>query len=64
MENKTIDSWTDLELAELQGQSYNELMRIQANLQAIQTEINKRKPVPEPIKETKNEQQDTTKNNR
>jgi hypothetical protein len=45
MENKTIESYTDLELCELQGQSYNELMRAQANLQVIIQEINKRKPV-------------------
>jgi hypothetical protein len=52
--DKKIDEFTDLELAELQGASYNELMRVQANLQAINQEILKRKPVPEPIKEPKN----------
>ena len=45
MENKKIEEYSDLELAELQGATYNELMRAQANLQVIIQEINRRKPV-------------------
>jgi hypothetical protein len=43
MENKKIEDFTDLELAELNGQSHQELMRAQANLQVIIQEISKRK---------------------
>jgi len=50
MENKMITEYSDLELAELQGSSYNELMRIQANLQAINQEIARRKPETKEVK--------------
>lgn len=41
--NKDVKSFTDLELAELNGQLYSDLMIVQANLQAVQGEIAVRK---------------------
>jgi len=38
-----LETLTDLELVEFQGQSYQQLIQAQANLQAIQNEINQRK---------------------
>jgi len=42
--NKKIEDYTDLELAELSGQLYTQLMTIQQNLMTINQEIRKRKP--------------------
>ena len=47
--NKELKDFTDLELAKLQGQMYQELMRVQGNLIAINQEIEKRTPKAEVI---------------
>ena len=44
-----ITKMTDLELAKLQGQMYQELMRVQGNLIAINQELEKRTPKAEVI---------------
>lgn len=51
MSNFNINSCTDLELAEMQGQLYNQLIQVQNNLLAINQEIKARKPkveIPQP----------------
>lgn len=40
---KNVSEFSDIELAELAGTAYQELMRIQANLTSIGVEIAKRK---------------------
>ena len=42
--NKELKDFTDLELAKLLGQLYQELMRVQGNLIAVNQEIEKRTP--------------------
>ena len=44
--------YTDIELAKLQGNLYQELMRIQGNLIAINQEIDKRTPKKEEKSDT------------
>ncbi len=39
---KQLNEWTDLELARMQGSMYQDLMRVQQNLIAINGEIEKR----------------------
>ena len=45
MENKPIEKFTDLELAKLSGQLYQQLMQVQNNLMVVSREIEKRTPV-------------------
>jgi len=40
--NKTLDQFTDLELVKAQGQVYQQIMQNQANLQAINLEVDRR----------------------
>jgi hypothetical protein len=40
---KEMKDYTELELLEIQSQSFQELIRSQSNVQAIQAEINRRK---------------------
>ena len=58
--NKKIEDFTDLELAELQGQVYQQLIQAQGNLQAINQEIQRRKSTQKVadkiIKESKDKQ--------
>ena len=42
--NKELKDFTDLELAKLQGQLYQNLMQIQGNLLAVNQEIERRTP--------------------
>lgn len=42
MNNKPLESFSDLELAKIQGQLYQQLMQIQGNLLAVNQEIDKR----------------------
>lgn len=42
MENKPLDKMTDLELCKIQQLVYGQLMQAQANIQAINAEIQKR----------------------
>jgi len=52
MEQKPLDKYTDLELAKLQGQLYQQFMQIQGNLIAVNGEIEKRTPkAAEPVKQ-------------
>jgi len=44
--NQDIKKMTDLELAEIQGQVYQQLMQAQGNLQIINAEVQRRKPKP------------------
>ena len=48
MEQKPVNAYTDLELAEIIGQQFQQLMAVQQNIQAIQMELARRKPVPQP----------------
>lgn len=43
MNQKPLSEYTDIELAEIQGQSYQQLIQTQGNLVAINQEIQKRK---------------------
>ena len=45
--DKKIEDFTDLELAELSGQTYGQIMVAQNNLQAINSEIARRKETKE-----------------
>ena len=45
--DKKIEDFEDLELAEAQGNMFVQLMQIQANLQVVGAEIQKRKVEPE-----------------
>jgi hypothetical protein len=47
MEQKDISTMSDLELAELSGQIYQQLITVQQNLQVITQEIQKRKSIQE-----------------
>ena len=47
---KDVKDFTDLELGELQGNLYQDLMRVQTNLMAISQEIQRRKSLPKEIK--------------
>lgn len=51
MENKSLNEYTDLELAEISGQVYQQLMSVQQNLIAINGEIQNRKSDIKPKKE-------------
>ena len=51
--DKKIEDFSDLELAEISGQLYTEFMRIQANLQAVNSEIARRKETKETDKKKK-----------
>lgn len=42
-QSKNIGDFSDLELAEISGKLYTDLMQIQGNLQAINQEIQRRK---------------------
>lgn len=44
MDNKPITEYSDLELAKVQSQVYQDLMRVQQNLIAINGEIERRVP--------------------
>ena len=46
-----ITKMSDLELAKLQGQLYQDLMRVQQNLMTVNQELEKRTPKDEPKNE-------------
>lgn len=46
---KKINEFTDLELAQAQGNLYQQLMQIQGNLIAINEEIKRRKDLVNPV---------------
>jgi hypothetical protein len=46
-----LDKMTDLQLAKVQGQLYQQLRQIEGNLLAVNQEIEKRTPKVEPPKE-------------
>ena len=43
MAEKTLEQMTELEILEIQGKSYEDLIMIRGNLQAINREIQRRK---------------------
>jgi len=49
--NPDISKMTDLELAKIQGQVYQQLMQAQQNLLILNQELEKRTPKKEPKKE-------------
>jgi hypothetical protein len=55
---KEMKDYTELELLEIQSQSFQELIRSQSNVQAIQAEINRRKEAS--AKDTKKNNNKTT----
>jgi hypothetical protein len=46
--NTDITLMSDIELAKIQGQCYEELLRVQGNLMAIKAELAKREPEVKP----------------